>query len=652
MAVTQRTPIHKTLYKSLLYITNEEKTDGKVLISGVNEISSDPRSAFVRMRYTKEKFNKKDKIQAHHFIQAFEPGEVSQETAHEIGMKWAKEIFGENFQGILATHIDKDHIHNHIIINSVSHVNGKKYDSNRGEYRKIREKSDRLCEEYGLSVIQETKNKKSKTKTKKEIYASKKMPTQKEIIKEDIKNIILISKDFDDFILKMKSLDYSVKYGKNRKNITFTNSKMTSFRGSTLGEDFTEEGIKNLIDKVNSIQIVNDKKNTNDEFDKNISNNNNTNVRKITINNKLIKRNSSNYYYTKIPYQKMNIFLDKKTTKRINVETIEATIYLDKEYEIETTTGKRIITGKQLMGYYDDATKAFEEKRGIQNVNRNSDTTFEERRGIQNTNRNIENNKQFSIYRDRSAIKPIKNPYGVKQRKFRIKNINIYNNFKNFAKKKLFKGIGIYYYNFNNRKSLLFLLALLRTKNNFQKKKFEPTQYVSSPNYKVLKRQINFTIYQLNYLQECGCKSLTEINEKIVESNKIKKNFRTEISKIEENILKKGLIYVSIKDYIRTKPAYKQFMKDGKRNKDVDTLIETYNFLKNMGIDNEVKIVEFYQNYDIDIEDLNNDIEDIKLKIKNLEKENFKLEKLKESITEFKKDLDLDKNIQQDNLYK
>lgn len=250
MATTKKVRIKKTLYKTLKYITNPEKTDEEVLISGINGCSKQPQIAFRQMRFTKLEFNKKDKIQVHHFIQSFKPGEVSPEFAHEIGMKWAKEIFGENFQGILSTHSDKEHTHNHIVINSVSHIDGRKYYSNDKELNFIRGKSDKLCLEYGLSVIEEKetgKNKESKKKTKKEcqdFWKNAKLKKQ-EMVKDDIDATILNANDFDDFIAKMKRQGYEIKYG--RKHISFRKMAEQAVRGTTIGEEYSEENIRKRI---------------------------------------------------------------------------------------------------------------------------------------------------------------------------------------------------------------------------------------------------------------------------------------------------------------------------------------------------------------------------------------------------------------------
>ena len=326
MATTKKVRIKKTLYKALKYITNPEKTDEEVLISGINGCSKQPQIAFRQMRFTKLEFNKKDKIQAHHFIQSFKPGEVSPEVAHEIGMKWAKEIFGENFQGILSTHSDKEHIHNHIVINSVSHIDGRKYYSNDKELNFIRGKSDKLCLEYGLSVIEEKetgKNKESKKKTKKEcqdFWKNAKLKKQ-EMVKDDIDATILNANDFDDFIAKMKRQGYEIKYG--RKHISFRKMAEQAVRGTTIGEEYSEENIrkrikeKELIDvkieKIERTSLFSDGKNkANSYANKSYPNNQYT----IYPKGKKYYCKNKNIFITNKKYFKPNIFKYKNSYGR------------------------------------------------------------------------------------------------------------------------------------------------------------------------------------------------------------------------------------------------------------------------------------------------------------------------------------------------
>jgi len=150
MAVTKTHPIKSTLKAAIDYICNPDKTDGKLLVSS---FGCTAETADIEFEWTRRHSIDKGTHLGRHLIQAFEPGEVSPEEAHEIGMQLAKEILGGKYEFVLTTHIDKEHIHNHLIFNAVSFTDHKHYHSNKHSYHEIRRASDRLCREHGLSVI-------------------------------------------------------------------------------------------------------------------------------------------------------------------------------------------------------------------------------------------------------------------------------------------------------------------------------------------------------------------------------------------------------------------------------------------------------------------------------------------------------------------
>ena len=132
------------------YVTEDEKTDGKLLVSsyGCAAETADIEFAWARRHAIDKGTNL-----GHHLLQAFQPGEVTPKQAHEIGIELAKEILGSKYEFVLTTHIDKDHVHNHLIFNAVSFADHKNYHSNKRSYHDIRRTFDRLCKEHGLSVI-------------------------------------------------------------------------------------------------------------------------------------------------------------------------------------------------------------------------------------------------------------------------------------------------------------------------------------------------------------------------------------------------------------------------------------------------------------------------------------------------------------------
>lgn len=156
MAVTKTHPIKSTLKLALSYIMNPHKTDGNMLVSS---FACSPETADIEFEMTRKRaMSVRGNVLARHLIQAFEPGEVTPEIAHEIGVKFATQVLQDKYEYVIATHIDKGHIHNHIIFNAVSFVNFKKYRSNKRSYYQIRNISDKLCKEYGLSIVVPTGN--------------------------------------------------------------------------------------------------------------------------------------------------------------------------------------------------------------------------------------------------------------------------------------------------------------------------------------------------------------------------------------------------------------------------------------------------------------------------------------------------------------
>ncbi len=150
MAVTKIHPIKSTLKKALDYIENPVKTDEKILVSS---FACSYETADIEFELLLSQAMQKGNNLAHHLIQSFAPGETTPEQAHEIGRQLADEVLQGKYPYVLTTHIDKGHVHNHIIFCAVDMVNQRKYVSNRQSYAYIRRTSDRLCKEHGLSVV-------------------------------------------------------------------------------------------------------------------------------------------------------------------------------------------------------------------------------------------------------------------------------------------------------------------------------------------------------------------------------------------------------------------------------------------------------------------------------------------------------------------
>ena len=247
MAITKIHPIKATLNLAIEYITDTKKTDEQILVS-TNKCY--PVSAHTQFLKRREEQNIKGNVLARHLIQSFLPGETTPEIAHQIGLELCKKILKGEYEFILSTHIDKGHIHNHIIFNNVNMATGKCYQSNKRSYHQIRYQSDKLCKEYNLSVIDEyyerfKKKYKTNGKSWYENEQAKNGSSWKSKLQFNIDKMIAQSKDWAEFTQNMTELGYEIKYG---KHIAFKQKGKARFtRAKTIGADYTEDRIKERI---------------------------------------------------------------------------------------------------------------------------------------------------------------------------------------------------------------------------------------------------------------------------------------------------------------------------------------------------------------------------------------------------------------------
>ena len=229
--------------KAIAYILNPEKTDEKLLVSSYGCASETAAREFEWTRkIAEQKGMNPVRIIARHVIQSFEIGEVTPEIAHEIGKQFADEILGGKYEYVLTTHIDKDHVHNHLIFNAVDFVDYHAYKSYKRIYYDMREVSDRLCKENGLSVIPPSQ---SKGMSYKEYTEAKRGTSWKQKLKQTIDRFVITAKDYDDFLRLMQEAGYEIKTG---KYISFRAEGQERFtRSKTIGENYTEERIKERI---------------------------------------------------------------------------------------------------------------------------------------------------------------------------------------------------------------------------------------------------------------------------------------------------------------------------------------------------------------------------------------------------------------------
>ena len=229
--------------KAIAYILNPEKTDEKLLVSSYGCASETAAREFEWTRkIAEQKGMNPVRIIARHVIQSFEVGEVTPELAHEIGKQFADEILGGKYEYVLTTHIDKDHVHNHLIFNAVDFVDYHAYKSYKRIYYDMREVSDRLCKENGLSVIPPSQN---KGMGYKEYTEAKRGTSWKQKLKQTIDRLVITAKDYDDFLRLMQEAGYEIKTG---KYISFRAEGQERFtRSKTIGGNYTEERIKERI---------------------------------------------------------------------------------------------------------------------------------------------------------------------------------------------------------------------------------------------------------------------------------------------------------------------------------------------------------------------------------------------------------------------
>ena len=244
MAVTKIKPIRGTVNKALAYILDPKKTDDELYVSSYGCAASD--AAAKEFEWTRnlavQQGMQMPKVIARHLIQSFDVGEVTPEQAHEIGKQFADEWLKGKYEYVIATHIDKGHCHNHIIFNAVNYVDFHAYRSNKQTYRQMRQLSDEICKEHGLSVIPPSQ---SKGMSYKEYTEAKRGTSWKQKLKQTIDRCVITAKDYDEFLKLMQDAGYEIKTG---KYISFRAEGQERFtRAKTIGENYTEERIKERI---------------------------------------------------------------------------------------------------------------------------------------------------------------------------------------------------------------------------------------------------------------------------------------------------------------------------------------------------------------------------------------------------------------------
>ena len=234
---------YESIRDVMWYVTNSDKTEKQFYVSGIN---CKVENAVQEMQFVKEFFGKKKGILAFHGEQSFKEGEVTPELAHEIGVKLAEEMWGDRFQVVVTTHLNTKHIHNHFVLNSVSFKDGYKYYSNRENTALLRKTSDELCEEYGLSILQE---KTCKSGINFENYYRKSLSNSDYYVfaKEDIDYAIKYSYTINEFHKILSSMGYYYYYRAGKLTIRKEPHKRNIRVERAFGEEYSEENITQRI---------------------------------------------------------------------------------------------------------------------------------------------------------------------------------------------------------------------------------------------------------------------------------------------------------------------------------------------------------------------------------------------------------------------
>ena len=225
------------------YATNGDKTEKQFFVTGVN---CDIATARDEMLIAKAQWNDESEIVCYHGFQSFKSGELTPEQAHEVGVKLAERMWGDRFQVIVATHLNTDCLHNHFVVNSVSFADGMHYHDNKANLRLLRQRSDELCREYALSVIEHPNGRKKPYA----LYQAEKqgLPTRDNVARQAVDEAISKSFTLKDFDRLMAEMGYKCSFDPNRKYWTIIGRGWKRpKRLYKLGEDYTNERIMERI---------------------------------------------------------------------------------------------------------------------------------------------------------------------------------------------------------------------------------------------------------------------------------------------------------------------------------------------------------------------------------------------------------------------
>ena len=244
MAITKYKVIKKNLDAVINYAMNGEKTENGILVSGINCL---PQTAYSQMTLTKKAFHKEDGRLGYHIIQSFNGNEISPDKCNKIGIELAEELWGDKYQVIVCTHTNKQNIHNHIVLNSVSFIDGTKYHNSNVEIALLRETNDDICRKHGLSIIKSTKATTVSDILKSRIANYNRNSGKMELIKGDIDEAIKEATKYQEFVDILAFKGYYIKKSNNIISISTPYYNRNIRLARAFGEDYTFENIKTRI---------------------------------------------------------------------------------------------------------------------------------------------------------------------------------------------------------------------------------------------------------------------------------------------------------------------------------------------------------------------------------------------------------------------
>lgn len=244
MSITKYIVINKNLDAVINYAINGEKTENGILVSTINCL---PETAYSQMMLTKKAFHKEDGRLGYHIIQSFEGKEISPEKCNQIGKELAEELWGDKYQIIICTHINKENVHNHIVFNSVSFVDGIKYHNSNVEIALMKETNDDICRKYGLSIVKSTKTTQVSNISKSRIANYNRNSGKMELIKADIDEAINEATKYQEFVDILNYKGYYIKKTGNCISISSPYYNRNIRLARAFGEDYTFDNIKTRI---------------------------------------------------------------------------------------------------------------------------------------------------------------------------------------------------------------------------------------------------------------------------------------------------------------------------------------------------------------------------------------------------------------------